>query len=269
MLKRRIDDNWVEGQLISRSEFIPISINIDIPYQSLSYTHINHYWYYLISIIGSWYPCHDHYHIIITHTHFLSGSGKNVETHINHHPSYHRIHRHITHHLIGFIAISTIIYRYQLLYIILIICSGTGKNVETHINHYHRNPISIIIISFPYQPLSYLFLNTIFVSSHMYPENPEGTPSNRSLYEHGIWYIYDIYPTLPGLELTNLFHHMCTQIPLDHSDGRTHINHHIYVPVFAVSFSQFFKLCFIVERLCKVDAQPAEYTVRCFVSGIF
>ena len=28
------------------------------------------------------------------------------------------------------------------------------------------------------------FLNTIFVSSHMYPENPE---SNRRLYEHGLY----------------------------------------------------------------------------------
>ena len=31
------------------------------------------------------------------------------------------------------------------------------------------------------------FSNTIFVSSLMYRENPEGTPSNRRLYEHGIF----------------------------------------------------------------------------------
>ena len=40
---------------------------------------------------------------------------------------------------------------------------------------------------------------TIFVSSHIYPENPEGT---QVIYEHGIWYIY---PTLPWIGTRNLF----------------------------------------------------------------
>ena len=41
----------------------------------------------------------------------------------------------------------------------------------------------------------YIF-NTIFVSSHMYPENPEGTQVIVGSM------IRDIYPTLPGIELT-------------------------------------------------------------------
>ena len=32
-----------------------------------------------------------------------------------------------------------------------------------------------------------VFFKTIFVSSHMYPENPEGTQVNRRLNEHGIY----------------------------------------------------------------------------------
>ena len=41
------------------------------------------------------------------------------------------------------------------------------------------------------------FLNTIFVSNHMFPENPEGT----EVMNMG----YDIYPTLPEIELTTSF----------------------------------------------------------------
>ena len=32
---------------------------------------------------------------------------------------------------------------------------------------------------------AWFFFDTIFVSSHMYPENPEGTQNNRRLNEHG------------------------------------------------------------------------------------
>ena len=42
------------------------------------------------------------------------------------------------------------------------------------------------------------FFNTIFVSSHMYPENPEGTQVIVGSMNMG----YDIYPTLP-IEPTN------------------------------------------------------------------
>ena len=45
--------------------------------------------------------------------------------------------------------------------------------------------------------LFFSFFNTIFVSSHMYPENPEGTQVIVGSMNMG----YDIYPTLPGIEL--------------------------------------------------------------------
>ena len=44
----------------------------------------------------------------------------------------------------------------------------------------------------------FCFFNTIFVSSHMYPEKPEGTQVIIGSMNMG----YDIYPTLPGIELT-------------------------------------------------------------------
>ena len=43
-----------------------------------------------------------------------------------------------------------------------------------------------------------VFLNTIFVSSHMYPENPEGAQVIVGSMKMG----YRLYPTLPGIELT-------------------------------------------------------------------
>ena len=61
-----------------------------------------------------------------------------------------------------------------------------------------------------------IFLNTIFVSSHMYPENPEGTQVVVGSMNMG--YIY-IYPTLPGIELTTCFRPKREPIPLGHSDG--------------------------------------------------
>ena len=42
------------------------------------------------------------------------------------------------------------------------------------------------------------FFNIIFVSSHMYPENPKGTQVILGSVNMG----YDIYPTLPGIKLT-------------------------------------------------------------------
>ena len=53
------------------------------------------------------------------------------------------------------------------------------------------NCLSLIIIRF-----FLFFFNTIFVSSHMYPENPEGTQVIIGSMNMGY-----IYPTLPGIEL--------------------------------------------------------------------
>ena len=49
-------------------------------------------------------------------------------------------------------------------------------------------------------PSYLIFFNTIFVSSHMYPENPEETHIIVGSLNMG--YIYMIYPTLPRIELT-------------------------------------------------------------------
>ena len=48
----------------------------------------------------------------------------------------------------------------------------------------------------------------------MYPENPRSDPSNRRLYEHGIWYISDTARNRNH----NLFYPKCTPIPLGHRD---------------------------------------------------
>ena len=65
---------------------------------------------------------------------------------------------------------------------------------------------------------SWEFFNTIFVSSHMYPENPEST-----LYEHGIWYISDTARN----RTHNLFRPKCAPIPLGHSDKSYWISLHV------------------------------------------
>ena len=46
-----------------------------------------------------------------------------------------------------------------------------------------------------YSLIVYLCFNTIFVSSHMYPENPEGDPSNRKLNEY-IGFLLIVYQAL-------------------------------------------------------------------------
>ena len=55
----------------------------------------------------------------------------------------------------------------------------------------------------------------------MYPENPEGTRVILGYMNMG----YDIFPTLPGLGIHNLFHLKRVQIPLGHSGG--HSNRHV------------------------------------------
>ena len=50
--------------------------------------------------------------------------------------------------------------------------------ISLHIGTHKNNVLFFFILFF--------FLNTIFVSSHMYPENPKD-PSNRRLNEHGIY----------------------------------------------------------------------------------
>ena len=57
------------------------------------------------------------------------------------------------------------------------------------------------------------FLNTIFVSSHMYPENPEGTQVIVGSMNMG--YISDTARN----RTHNLFRPKCAPIPLGHSDG--------------------------------------------------
>ena len=52
------------------------------------------------------------------------------------------------------------------------------------------NPAVVAVLS--------IFLNTMFASNHMYPENPEGTQVIVGCMNMG----YDIYQTLPGIELT-------------------------------------------------------------------
>ena len=55
-----------------------------------------------------------------------------------------------------------------------------------------------VIVKWKIDYAAVLFFNTIFVSSHMYPENPEGTRVIVGSMNMG----YYIYPTLPGIELT-------------------------------------------------------------------
>ena len=59
--------------------------------------------------------------------------------------------------------------------------------------------------------------NTIFVSSHMYPENPEGTRVIAGSMKKG--YVSDTARN----RTHNLFRPKCAPIPLGHSDGGTGI----------------------------------------------
>ena len=58
-----------------------------------------------------------------------------------------------------------------------------------------------------------VFLNTIFVSSHMYPENPEGT--QVIVESMNMEYISDTVRN----RTRNLIRHKREPIPLGHSDG--------------------------------------------------
>ena len=58
-----------------------------------------------------------------------------------------------------------------------------------------------------------VFFNTIFVSCHMYPENPEGT--QVIVGSMNIWYIFDTDRN----RTHNLFRPKREPIPLGHSDG--------------------------------------------------
>ena len=62
---------------------------------------------------------------------------------------------------------------------------------------------------------TWLFFNTVFVSSHMYPENPEGTPIIVG--SMNIGYISDTARN----QTHNLFRLKWEQIPLGHSDGHS------------------------------------------------
>ena len=69
-----------------------------------------------------------------------------------------------------------------------------------------------------FAPLLGQIFNTIFVSCHMCPKNPEGTQAivRSMIYEHEIWYISDTARD----RTHNLFCHKCATIPLGHSDGQ-------------------------------------------------
>ena len=62
----------------------------------------------------------------------------------------------------------------------------------------------------------FFFKNTIFVSSHMYPENPEGT--QVIVGSMNMVYVSDIARNWTS----NLFRPKCKPIPLGHSDERLH-----------------------------------------------
>ena len=76
------------------------------------------------------------------------------------------------------------------------------KYDEQRANHHHHQFL-----------FYFIFLNTIFVSSHMYPENPEGTRVIVGSMNMG--YVSDIART----RTRNLFRPKCAPIPLSHSDG--------------------------------------------------
>ena len=59
-----------------------------------------------------------------------------------------------------------------------------------------------------------VFLNTIFVSSHMYPENPEGT--QVIVGSMNLEFISDTARN----RTHNLFRPKCAPIPLGHNDGQ-------------------------------------------------
>ena len=61
--------------------------------------------------------------------------------------------------------------------------------------------------------------NTIFVSNHMYPENPEGTRVIVKFHEHGIWYISDTARNRSHNMFRLINARACAPISLGHSDG--------------------------------------------------
>ena len=92
----------------------------------------------------------------------------------------------------------------------------------------------------------YLFFNTIFVSSHMCPENPEGTQVIVGSMNMG----YDIYPTLPGIRTHCLFHPKCLPISLGHSDSHIQVHFVVFIVIFATH--DIFWMLLIISMLCTV-----------------
>ena len=78
--------------------------------------------------------------------------------------------------------------------------------------NWHASTACIVLWNVWYQ--GRIFLNTIFVSSHMYPENPKGTQVIVSSMNMG--YISDTARN----RTHNLFRTKQEPIPLGHSDGR-------------------------------------------------
>ena len=76
-------------------------------------------------------------------------------------------------------------------------CHLLSHFTETSIRAYRISPPQSPAVS-PSPTICFRPFNTIFVSSHMYPENPERTQVIVGFMNMG----YDIYLTLPGSELT-------------------------------------------------------------------
>ena len=62
----------------------------------------------------------------------------------------------------------------------------------------------------------FMFFQHNFCVKLYVPREPRRDPSNRRLYEHGIWYISDTARN----RTHNLFRPKCAPIPLGHSDGQ-------------------------------------------------
>ena len=89
----------------------------------------------------------------------------------------------------------------------------------------------------------FFFFNTIFVSSHMYSENPEGTQVIVGSMNMG--YISDTARN----RTHNLFRPKREQIPLGHSDGNfpipfivLHFNFHFHISLYCEGGGMEFKL---------------------------
>ena len=114
---------------------------------------------------------------------------------------------------------------YQLLYIIndpvnrfCLFCSNGRHKISAQFQVAGNESNSQRKFTEDYLLILFYFLNTIFVSNHMYPENPEGTQIIVGSMNMG--YISDTARN----RTHNLFRPKREPIPLGHSDGQTEFN---------------------------------------------